>query len=143
MSVGKILGSKGRDVVTLRPGVTVEEAAKVMAQHKIGAIVLLADDDRVAGIVSERDIVRGLAKAGAQSLTQPVKDVMTMQVTTCTVRTTVHEAMEIMTNGRFRHLPVCEDGKLIGIVSIGDVVKQRIEDAEREAREIREYITAG
>ena len=143
MSVGQILGGKGRGIVTLDPSVSVEEAARVMAEKRIGAIVLLGDDGRVAGIISERDIVRTLAKAGISCLTQAVKDVMTLRVTTCTMKTTVDEAMQIMTNGRFRHLPVCEGDELIGIISIGDVVKQKIEDAEREAREMRDYIAAG
>ncbi|MCB8840143.1 CBS domain-containing protein [Aurantimonas sp. VKM B-3413] len=143
MSVGQILGGKQRGVVTLDPGVSVEEAARVMSEKRIGAIVLLGEGGRVDGIISERDIVRTLAKVGISCLTQAVKDVMTLRVTTCTMKTTVDEAMQIMTNGRFRHLPVCDGDELIGIISIGDVVKQKIEDAEREAREMRDYIAAG
>ncbi|MCQ0989089.1 CBS domain-containing protein [Jiella marina] len=143
MTVGHILETKGGDVFTLRPEATLEEAAKVLAEHRIGAIVLMDESDHVAGIVSERDIVRLVAKAGAESLTHPVRDVMTLKVATCSRETSIDEVLAIMTHGRFRHLPVVEDGKLLGIVSIGDVVKKRIEDAEREAEQMREYIAAG
>ncbi|MEH6721661.1 MAG: CBS domain-containing protein [Aurantimonas endophytica] len=142
MSVNQILERKGRDVVTLHPDVTLEEVAQVLARKRIGAIVLLEDSGRVAGIVSERDIVRVIGTAGVAALAHGVRDEMTMDVKTCTGSTGIDEAMQIMTEGRFRHLPVCENGKLAGIISIGDVVKRRIEDVEREAAEMREYIAS-
>ncbi|MBB4001358.1 CBS domain-containing protein [Aurantimonas endophytica] len=142
MSVNQILERKGRDVVTLHPDVTLEEVAQVLARKRIGAIVLLEDSGRVAGIVSERDIVRVIGTAGVAALAHGVRDEMTMDVKTCTGSTGIDEAMQIMTEGRFRHLPVCENGKLTGIISIGDVVKRRIEDVEREAAEMREYIAS-
>lgn len=142
MSVNQILERKGREVVTLHPDVTLEEVARVLARRKIGAIVLLEDTGAVAGIVSERDIVRVIGTAGVSALSHGVRDEMTMDVTTCTGSTGIDEAMQLMTDGRFRHLPVCENGKLVGIISIGDVVKRRIEDVEREAAEMREYIAS-
>lgn len=143
MSVRQILEEKGREVVTLRPEATLDEAVQILAGKKIGAIVLVDAKGAVAGIVSERDIVRLIGTSGVASISQSVGDVMTMAVTTCTESTSINEAMELMTHGRFRHLPVCEEDRLVGIISIGDVVKRRIEEVEREANEMREYIAAG
>ena len=143
MNVRHILEAKGREVVTLRPDATLEEAMQVLSSRRIGAIVLTDDEGAVVGIISERDVVRVLGTTGVELLTKSVKNVMTADVRTCTEATTVNEAMEIMSTGRFRHLPVCESDRLVGIISIGDVVKQRIEEVEREATEMREYIAAG
>jgi CBS domain-containing protein len=143
MNVRHILEAKGREVVTLRPDATLEEAMQVLSGRRIGAIVLTDDEGAVVGIISERDVVRVLGTTGVELLTKSVKNVMTADVRTCTEATTVNEAMEIMSTGRFRHLPVCENDRLVGIISIGDVVKQRIEEVEREATEMREYIAAG
>ncbi len=140
MNVKSILDRKGRDVVTTAPEKTVAEASRLLAEHRIGAVVVTKADGRVAGILSERDIVRVIGEGGAAALEQPVSTVMTANVKICNENHTTLEIMEIMTRGRFRHLPVEKDGKLAGIVSIGDVVKQRIEDAEREAEEMRTYI---
>ncbi|HEX2019850.1 MAG TPA: CBS domain-containing protein [Aurantimonas sp.] len=142
MSVHQILAAKGRDVVTLHPDATLEQVAAVLAKRKIGAIVLLEDTGRVAGIVSERDIVRVIGTHGISALSRTARDEMTMEVKTCTGSTGIDEAMQMMTDGRFRHLPVYEDGQLVGIISIGDVVKRRIEDVEREAAVMREYIAS-
>ena len=143
MNVRHILEAKGRDVVTLKPEATLEATMQVLANRRIGAIVLTNEDGGVAGIVSERDVVRVLGPAGVGAISQSIGEVMTSQVSTCTAATTVNQAMEMMTTGRFRHLPVCENDRLVGIISIGDVVKQRIEEVEREAMEMREYIAAG
>ena len=143
MTVRQILESKGREVVTHHPNATLEEITKILSQKRIGAIVLMDGDGRVAGIISERDVVRVIGSTGVSAMSQPVREIMTMKVRTCDEATSVNQAMEMMTLGRFRHLPVCEDGQLVGLISIGDVVKRRIDDAEREARDMREYITAG
>ncbi|MCE7026876.1 CBS domain-containing protein [Jiella avicenniae] len=143
MTVDQILKVKGGEVFTLQPHVTLAEVVDVLAERRIGAIVLLDDAGHVAGIVSERDVVRVLAKFGAEILTKPIGEAMTVKVKTCTSDTGIDEVLAIMTNGRFRHLPVVEGGRLAGIVSIGDVVKLKIEEAEREAAQMREYIAAG
>jgi CBS domain-containing protein len=138
--VKSILDAKGRDVVTLAPGATLLEAAQVLGQRRIGAAVVTRGDRTIVGILSERDIVRQISDRGADALTMKVEAVMTAKVSTCRESSSVNEVMEIMTRGRFRHLPVEKDGQLDGIISIGDVVKRRIEDVEREADQIREYI---
>ena len=140
MTVKSILDQKGRDVVTLDPGATVAQAAQLLGSRRIGAVVVTRGDRKIAGILSERDIVRALAERGAEALVLTVDKVMTAKVSTCREANTVNEVMEVMTRGRFRHLPVEMDGQLDGIVSIGDVVKRRIEEVEREAAQIREYI---
>lgn len=142
MSVKQILDQKGRDVVTVSPTMGTEEAVRFLAENKIGAVVVTGPGGRIAGILSERDIVRAVASRGADALTGPISAIMTSKVTTCGESHSVNQVMEMMTNGRFRHLPVEEDGKLIGIISIGDVVRRRIEDVEREAEEIKAYIAS-
>lgn len=140
MTVKQILDLKGREVVTVSPSMGTEDAVRFLADNKIGAVVVTGPGGKVAGILSERDIVRAFASKGADALAMPISSIMTSKVTTCGEDHTVNQVMELMTNGRFRHLPVEEDGKLIGIISIGDVVRRRIEDAEREAEEIKAYI---
>lgn len=140
MTVKAILDAKGHDVFTLGPNATLKEAIQVLADNRIGALVVTGADRKIVGILSERDIVRTLSKDGAEALDQHVRSCMTAKVKVCNERHTVNEVMEIMTRGRFRHLPVEKDGRLDGIVSIGDVVKRRIEDVEKEAEEIRTYI---
>ncbi len=142
MTVRRILESKGRDVVTIDPATTIAEAVRVLAERRIGVLVITGADDRVEGILSERDVVRLVAGGGAEALSGSIGAVMTRDVTTASEETTVDQALEIMTRRRFRHLPVCEGGRLVGIVSIGDVVKRRIEAAEQEAEEMRSYIHA-
>lgn len=142
MNVARILKDKGRDVTTISPATSVRDVIATLAEKKIGAAVV-CEDLRVAGIVSERDIVRILAKNGPSVLDEPVSKFMTKDVMTCGERDTVSWLMEEMTSRRFRHMPVVEGGRLIGIVSIGDVVKQRIALAELEAASMREYITTG
>jgi len=140
MTVKSILDAKGRDVVTLEPQATLAQAIGLLAEKRIGAVVICDSDLRIVGILSERDVVRVLGKSGADALQLNVVDVMTGKVTTCRESQTVNHTMEVMTRGRFRHLPVEQDGRLAGIISIGDVVKRRIEEALREADQIREYI---
>ncbi|MVA99065.1 CBS domain-containing protein [Nitratireductor sp. CAU 1489] len=140
MLVRTILSDKGGDVVVISPDSTVDQAVSLLAEKKIGAIVVTRGDGRIAGILSERDIVRMLAADGAEALGKPVSKAMTAKVKVCHEDNSVNEVMGIMTQGRFRHLPVERDGKLAGIISIGDVVKRRIEEIEHEAEEIRNYI---
>jgi len=140
MTVKQILDQKGRDVVTVNPTMGTEEAVRFLGDNKIGAVVVTGDGGKIAGILSERDIVRAVGKKGADALTAPISAIMTSKVTTCGEDHTINQVMELMTNGRFRHLPVEKDGRLVGIISIGDVVRRRIEDVEREAEEIKAYI---
>ncbi|WP_048648788.1 CBS domain-containing protein [Nitratireductor soli] len=140
MTVKAILDSKGRDVVTIAPDKSLAEAAQLLAGRGIGAVVVTSDGGRIAGILSERDIVRVVGQDGAAALKQPISSVMTAKVQRCEEHHTVNEVMQIMTQGRFRHLPVEHDGRIAGIISIGDVVKKRIEEVEREAEDIRSYI---
>jgi CBS domain-containing protein len=143
MNVARILKDKGRNVATVTPETLLRNAVEKLAAERVGALVVCDQDKRVAGIISERDVVRMLAANGPDVLNQPVSLYMTKDVRTCTERDTVEWLMGEMTAQRFRHLPVVEGGKLIGIVSIGDVVKQRIAAAELEAASMREYIATG
>jgi CBS domain-containing protein len=140
MNVRAILADKGFDVVTLTTDVSVAGAIALLAKHRIGALIVAGDNKVIKGILSERDIVRALAQDGAEALKRSVSELMTANVKVCTEEHTVNDVMEIMTRGRFRHLPVERDGKLVGVVSIGDVVKRRIEEVQREAEDIRSYI---
>lgn len=140
MTVRSILDRKGSEVVTLEPDATLVRAAQLLGARRIGAVVVVDGDRRIIGILSERDIVRAIGETGGDALTLRVDQVMTAKVTTCRETHTVNHVMEVMTRGRFRHLPVEKDGRLAGIISIGDVVKRRIEEVQREADQIREYI---
>lgn len=140
MTVKAILEEKGHDVFTLGPNELLSDAIRILAEHRIGALVVTNGDRKIVGILSERDIVRCLSKEGAAALEHSVRMAMTPKVKICNEHHTVNDVMEIMTAGRFRHLPVEKDGQLDGIISIGDVVKRRIEDVEKEAEEIRAYI---
>jgi CBS domain-containing protein len=140
MTVKAILEAKGHDVFTLGPNEKLSEAVRVLAENRIGALVVTNGDRKIVGILSERDIVRAISRSGPQALDDTVRSAMTPKVSICNENHTVNEVMEIMTRGRFRHLPVEKNGLLDGIVSIGDVVKRRIEDVEREAEEIKHYI---
>jgi CBS domain-containing protein len=142
MTVASILKVKGADVVTGTSEETLNQVAERLWQKRIGAVVVLSRAGRVEGIISERDIVIAIARDGSQALAAPVDRHMTREVMTCTRQDSVEHCMEVMTSGRFRHLPVVEEGRLVGIVSIGDVVKARIAAAEHEAEAMRSYITA-
>jgi CBS domain-containing protein len=139
MNVARIISEKGRNVVTLGEAVSLGDVVATLAEKRIGAVVVVQGAD-IRGIISERDIVRALAKHGGDVLDRPAADFMTSKVVTCGVDDSVQEVMQKMTAGRFRHLPVVEQNALAGIVSIGDVVKHRMLEVEREAAEIREYI---
>jgi CBS domain-containing protein len=144
MAVSHILGTKGRTVVTAMPHSTVHEVAQKLATNRIGAVVIVDDAQGLAGIVSERDIVRALADEGAAAMSKPVSGIMSRSVRTCKAGDSERELMTLMTAHRIRHLPVVDGGKLAGMISIGDVVKFRIEAIEREAEEMKSYIaTAG
>lgn len=144
MSVSHILRAKGRDVITARSHDSVESVVNHLAVHKIGAVVIVDDAGAIEGIVSERDIVRQLAVDGAKLLQKTVDQIMTRNVHTCTDGDSEQELMTLMTTRRIRHLPVVHKGRLHGMISIGDVVKNRIESIEREAEEMKTYIaTAG
>jgi CBS domain-containing protein len=140
MHVKNILSAKGGNVVSIEPTATLETAVRTLTENKIGALLVLGPDRRVIGILSERDIVRVLAQHGASVLAQPLSQVMTRKVVTCSPSETIGVIMERMTAGKFRHVPVVEQGRLAGIISIGDVVKARLEELVREQDALRDYI---
>lgn len=140
MTVKAILERKGHDVLTLGPNEKLSEAIRILAEHKIGALVITNGDRKIVGILSERDIVRVLSERGAGALDEPVSAVMTRKVVSCRQSDTVSALMEMMTTGKFRHLPVVEDGKVVGLISIGDIVKSRVQEYEREQEALRDYI---
>ncbi|HET6185255.1 MAG TPA: CBS domain-containing protein [Acetobacteraceae bacterium] len=139
MILSEILRQKGSDVVSVPPGMPLTGVLAVLGQNRIGA-ALVIENGLVAGIVSERDIVRNLWRHGRAALEMTAGEAMTRELTTGSPRTTVAEAMQMMTEGRFRHLPVLEAGRLIGLVSIGDVVKARVGEQEQENLSLRAYI---
>jgi CBS domain-containing protein len=140
MLVKNILVGKRGNVVTIEPTADLTAAVKLLAERRIGAVVILGADQRIVGILSERDIVRVLAELGPTALNKPVGQVMTRDVKTCSEDDTIEGLMSRMTMGKFRHMPVVQQGKLIGIVSIGDVVKNRVEEIEHEAEALRDYV---
>ena len=140
MTVKAILSHKGSDVFSIEPTATLETAVKTLGKHRIGALLVLGPDRRLIGVVSERDIVRALAEHGADVLTQPLSQVMTRKIVTCSQTETVGGIMERMTTGRFRHVPVVEQDQVVGIISIGDVVKYRLHEMEQESAALRDYI---
>ncbi|MGH1592272.1 CBS domain-containing protein (plasmid) [Methylobacterium phyllosphaerae] len=141
MSVAHILTEKGSSVVTIQPGRTLNDAIHFLAEKSIGAIIVTDEVQTVVGILSERDIIRALAHQGAAALEAPISRHMTSDVVTCERETTNEQIMQLMTEGRFRHVPVCSRGKLVGLVSIGDAVKRRLATLEAEHRALRDYIT--
>lgn len=143
MNVAAILKAKGRAVSTARPDATALDVCSKMASKRIGAVVIVGDHGHVAGIISERDIIRTLAEHGAATLSLPVSEIMTRDVVSCQETTTVDELMGMMTQGRFRHLPVIEDDALVGIISIGDVVKNHVAEVEMEVSAMRGYLASG
>ncbi|MEI8274810.1 MAG: CBS domain-containing protein [Hyphomicrobiales bacterium] len=140
MNVKTILAAKGGDIVSIEPTADLSAAAKLLSTHRIGAVVIRGAGGRLAGILSERDIVRAVSEQGADALSVSVGQVMTRNVTTCGENDSIADIMERMTAGKFRHMPVLRDGKLIGVVSIGDVVKQRVDEIEQDAEALRGYI---
>ncbi len=139
MTVRAILDIKGHHIVSVAPDVKLSAAVKTLNEHRIGA-VLVINDQRIEGILSERDIVRVLGDRGAAALDEPVRNVMTRKVITCRQSDTAAAIMEMMTMGKFRHLPVVESERIVGLISIGDVVKWRVNEYEREQEQLREYI---
>ncbi len=140
MSVAHILGIKGRNIVTAKPDDTVGTIVQLLAEKRIGAVIVTNKQGEIAGIVSERDVVRHMASQGAAILDKPSSAIMTEKVLTCRDEDSEQELMALMTTHRIRHLPVVRDGKLVGMISIGDVVKHRIEAIEREAEDMKAYI---
>ena len=138
--VRDILTVKGSDIVTIEPTARIGDAARTLAERRIGALVVTGAEGRLVGIISERDVVRALAERGLAALELPLAEVMTRKVGTCTCDDAISQIMEQMTQGKFRHVPVVEQGRLVGIVSIGDVVKHRLEEMEREQAALRDYI---
>jgi CBS domain-containing protein len=142
MNVAGILRVKGASVVTIRPDATIGNLVRGLRDERIGAMVVTEDGRSVLGIISERDVVRALAERGARILEAPVAELMTREVVSCTPRDTVKQVMAEMTRRRIRHLPVLSDGVLCGIISIGDVVKNRLEEIETETNVLREAYIA-
>ena len=140
MIVKNILAGRRGNVVTIEPTADLTAAIKLLAERRIGAVVILGADHRIVGILSERDIVRALAEHGPTALNERVSQIMTRDVKTCSEDDTIEGLMGRMTAGRFRHMPVVEQDRLIGIVSIGDVVKNRVEEINQEAKALRDYI---
>jgi CBS domain-containing protein len=141
MTVAHILTEKGSCVVTVQPERTLDEAIHLLAKKSIGALIVTNRTQTLLGIISERDILRALEHQGAAALDAPVSQHMTAEVVTCKRETTNEQIMQMMTEGRFRHIPVCDNGKLVGLVSIGDVVKRRLASLGAEQRAMRDYIT--
>lgn len=141
--VGDLLAAKGSEVATVGADAAVTDALRRLSERGVGALVVSDDGQRIAGIVSERDVVRALAAHGAAALDGPVRELMTAEVRTCDPDTTVDELMALMTDRRIRHVPVVVDAVLAGIVSIGDVVKHRIVELETETRTMHDYIRHG
>ncbi len=140
MQVKQILKNKGSAVITAPPHVSIQDTARKLKKHRIGALVITDDDGGVLGIVSERDIVNAVADFGEECRSMPVERIMTRDVRTCRPDDTTDALMEIMTTRRMRHLPVIDEGRLAGIISIGDVVKSRIEEIAFEAEQMKMYI---
>ncbi len=142
MHIKDILRHKGEDVFSVGPGEDVTAIARSLAQHRIGAALVRDKDGAVLGIISERDIVRAVAREGAAALARTARDLMTADLRTAAPTTTIAEGLGIMTDHRCRHLPVMDGGRLTGMVSIGDLVKARIAEAEQEAENLRAFVTA-
>ncbi len=143
MNVETILTGKGRDVLTIAPDATIADAVRMLEERRVGAVVVSTDGKAVNGILSERDIIHGLAEHGAALLERRVDQLMTRDVETCVGSATDREVLALMTERRFRHLPVVENGVLAGIISIGDVVKSRLDGIAGEAEAMRDYISRG
>jgi CBS domain-containing protein len=143
MQVSHILQIKGRDIFGIAESATLSEAARILAQHHIGALLIQDSGGALAGIFSERDLVRAVAEDGPLALNRAIAGYMSRQVSTCRESDSVEELMEMMTKGRFRHVPVLDERhRLVGMISIGDVVKTRIAEAVSEANSLRDYISA-
>ena len=140
MTVATILAAKGRDVVSIEPSASLAAAATLLAEKRIGAVLILGADRRIVGILSERDIVRTIGERGVDVLGEPVSVAMTRKVSTCNETELVSSIMERMSAGKFRHMPVVDQGQPVGMISIGDVVKHRLQAMERDSVAMRDYI---
>ena len=143
MSIASIIGSKPHRLISVAPDESLQQAAETLTRERIGALLVLKPNGDVAGILSERDIVKAVGLKGVDVLSRPVAEIMTKDVTCCAPEDTVDQAMALMTQRRFRHLPVRQSGKIVAMISIGDVVKQKVEEAEAESQSLREYIARG
>ena len=143
MQISQLLRHKDPHVVTVEPSASVRDALALLAHHRIGALVVSSGDGAVDGIVSERDVVRGLHDVGPSVLEEPVSALMTAEVHTCPPGASVHDLARTMTDHRVRHVPVTQEGRLLGIVSIGDVVKARLDELEQERAHLVDYIQTG
>ena len=142
MHISDILNAKGTEVIATGPAETVAATARLLNYQRIGAALVRDAKDNVVGVISERDIIRGIAVNGARALDMEVRELMTREVVSCKPTDTISEVMRVMTTRRFRHLPVMEDGALKGMISIGDVVKYRLDESELETRVLRDYVIA-
>lgn len=140
MTVRKILHLKGSDVVTIAPEKRLLDAIAMLTKNRIGALIVTKGDREVVGVISERDIVRLLSNADNNRFENAVSSAMTKEVKVCKPDDTIQHVMQVMTAGRFRHMPVVDHGKLVGVISIGDVVKLRLEEMERESEHLKQYI---
>lgn len=140
MTIGAVIRQKGRNVISVPPDASVTDIVAVIASRRIGAVVVLAEDGRLVGIVSERDVVKAIAKIGAPALAMSAADLMTRDVTTVGLAASVDHALELMDAGYFRHLPVMEDGQLIGIISVRDLVKHRITQHQSDVEALKAYV---
>lgn len=143
MTIASIIGDKGGEVVTALETDSIIDVVRLLREKRIGAVVVCSPAGGMTGVLSERDVVRGLASEGASVLDKPASAIMTSPVVTCTPSQPVTQALSLMTSRRIRHLPVVQGDKLVGVVSIGDLVKSRIEQAEREAEALKNYIVTG
>ena len=143
MTIVHIVQGKPHRLVSVAPDENLQQAAEVLTRERIGALLVLKPNGDIAGIISERDIVRAVGLQGAEVLARPVAELMTKEVTCCSPDDTVDQAMALMTQRRFRHLPVRQGGRIVAMLSIGDVVKQKVEEAEAESQSLREYIARG
>lgn len=143
MTVASVLKQKGNAVVTVPPAATVQEVANIITSQRIGAVVVVSAPGKLIGIVSERDVVKAIAGHASEALTMTAADIMTRDVTTATIATTMDEAMDIMDAGYFRHLPVLHDDELVGIISIRDVVKTHLQHRELEVDTLKSYVYRG
>ncbi len=143
MSVRAILKDKGTEIISVAPDDSIKSASELLAAKRIGAVIVRHGDGAIAGVLSERDIVRGVAEQGELCLKMKVSQLMTASVVTCAPEDSVAGIMGKLTDRRIRHLPVVDNGELVGVISIGDVVKYRIAEAEKEAMALRDYITSG
>ena len=140
MHIGHILNLKGWHVITLAPGSTILDAAALLAEKNIGIAVIVDDDSAILGLVSERDIVRGVTRRGPEILDKPVEEVMTTEIVTCAPETSVRDVLQLMSSHEFRHIPIVKDDKIVGVVSMRDVVDTRLGELETENKSLRQML---